>query len=194
MAKTYATLNPSDKDAAITLSGGDLTMTSATNAWRSVRATIGKSSWKWYWEITNTTTLNPYWSRGIWKSGATLANVVGYDINGWWWYNDWSSTLKFNNNSSSSYGSLSSSWDVIWFALDMTAWTLECFKNNVSQGIMYSWLTGTIFPMFSIYGAWPSIVANFGATAMTYTAPSWYNQWLYTGSDNSWMMAFFLWA
>lgn len=44
MAKTYATLNPSDKDAAITLSGGDLTMTSATNAWRSVRATIGKSS------------------------------------------------------------------------------------------------------------------------------------------------------
>lgn len=63
MANTYATLNPSDKDAAITLSGGDLTMSSATNAWRSVRATIGKSSGKWYWEVTNSTTSNSYWVR-----------------------------------------------------------------------------------------------------------------------------------
>lgn len=138
MANTYATLNPSDKDAAITLSGGDLTMSSATNAWRSVRATIGKSSGKWYWEVTNTTSSNPYWVRGIGNSSATLADRVGIDSNGWGWYNDGVSTLKYTNNASSAYGALSSSGDVIGFALDMDAGTLVCYKNNVSQGTMYT--------------------------------------------------------
>ena len=59
---------------------------------------------------------------------------------------------------------------------------------------MYSGLTGTLYPMLVVNSTSATIVANFGATAMTYTAPSGYNQWLYTGSDNSWMLAFFLWA
>lgn len=103
MALTYATLNPSDKDSAITLSGGNLTMSSATNAWRSVRATIGKSGGKWYWEVTNTTSSNPYWVRGIGNSSATLADRVGIDSNGWGWYNDGVSTLKYTNNTPVAY-------------------------------------------------------------------------------------------
>ncbi len=176
---TYATFNPSDKSANITLSGWDLTMSNATNAWSCARATIGKSSWKWYWEITNSTTSNSYWSRGIGKATATLSNHVWFDANAWWWYNDGVSTLKFNNNSSSSYGSLSASGVVIWFALDMDTGTLTCYKNNVSQWVMYSSLSGTFYPQCAVYWAWPTITANFWASTMAYTAPSGYNQWLY---------------
>lgn len=177
--KTYATWNPSDKSADITLSGGNLVMTTSVWAWRAVRSTIGKSSGKWYWEITNTTTLNPYWSRWVANTSATLSNHIGFDANWWGWYNDWSSTLKFNNNVPSSYWVLSSSWDVIGFALDMDAWTLVCYRNNVSQWTIYSWLTGTIYPMCAVYSASPTITANFWATTMAYTAPAGFNQWLY---------------
>lgn len=40
MAITYATWNPSDKHADLTLSGGDLTMSVAIGSWRAARATI----------------------------------------------------------------------------------------------------------------------------------------------------------
>ena len=41
---------------------------------------------------------------------------------------------------------------------------------------MYSGLTGTLYPMLVVNSTSATIVANFGATAMTYTAPSGYNQ------------------
>ena len=192
MAFTYATLNPSDKNANVTLSGGNLTMVTSDASWCAVRATIGVSSGKWYWEITNTTTLNSYWSRWVANSSATLSNHCGFDINGWGWYNDWSSTLKFNNNTPSAYWALSSSGDVIGFALDMGAGTIICYKNNVSQWTMYTGLTGTLYPMLVVNSTSPTIVANFGATTMAYTAPSGYNQGLYTWTaDNSWLFQFF---
>jgi hypothetical protein len=47
----FAIWNKADKEANITLSNGDLTATSGTTFWRNVRATIGVSTGKWYWEI-----------------------------------------------------------------------------------------------------------------------------------------------
>lgn len=188
----FATFNPSDKDANVSLSWGNLTMTTSSATWWCSRSTIWVSSWKWYWEITNTTTLNQYWSRWVANLSAWLSNHVGSDINWWWWYNDGSSTLKFNNNTPLVYGALSSSGDVIGFALDMNAGTLICYKNNVSQGTMYTGLTGTLYPMCAVNSTSPTITANFWASPMTYTAPSWYNQWLYTGNiTNSNFLMFF---
>lgn len=51
---TYATWNPADKSADITLSLGNLKATQTTSSWDSVRSTIGKTSGKWYWEYTMT--------------------------------------------------------------------------------------------------------------------------------------------
>lgn len=178
--RTYATWNPSDKSANITLSWGDLTATNTVSNRRSVRSTLGKSSGKRYREVTNSTSLDPYWVRWVWKSTASLTNFVWIDVNWWGWYNDWWSTLRYNNNSPIAYWALSSSWDVIGFALDMTAWTLEAYKNNVSQWVMYTWLSGTLYPMISLYWTSPTMTANFWATTMTYTAPTWYNQWFYS--------------
>lgn len=42
MALTYATWNPSDKGAALTLSGGNLTVTKTTAGAELVRSTISK--------------------------------------------------------------------------------------------------------------------------------------------------------
>lgn len=50
-----ATWNPADKTAGFTLSGGDLTASDGgSSSYENVRATEGKSSGKYYWEITVT--------------------------------------------------------------------------------------------------------------------------------------------
>lgn len=54
-AKVYATWNPSDKDADVTLSGGNLVATCAAGQLGSARATIALTSGQWYWETTYTT-------------------------------------------------------------------------------------------------------------------------------------------
>lgn len=146
---TFAVVSTTDKAPEITVSGN--TISSSTNLWKSVRGTIGKSSGKWYWEVKNSTTSNSYWVRGIGKSTATLTDRVGIDENGFAWYNDGSSSLRYTGNSPVNYGSLANSGDIIGFALDMDAGTLTAYKNGVSQGIMYSGLVGTYYPMFSLY-------------------------------------------
>jgi hypothetical protein len=39
-------------DASITLSGGNLTATGSTAAWKNAFATVSKSSGKFYWEVS----------------------------------------------------------------------------------------------------------------------------------------------
>lgn len=173
---TYATFNASDKDASITLSWWNLIAKSSVNAWRSVRWTISKSSWKWYWEYKLTTRVD--FVAWIAKSTANLRTFIWWDANGWGYSaRSWN---KFYNWSWSSYGAIVNTWDIVWVALDMDNWTITFYKNNVSQWIAFSWLTGSIFAWISLYWAsWVVCTANFWATAMTYTAPTWYNQGLY---------------
>lgn len=173
---TYATLNPSDKSADISLSWGDLVATNATAWWDSVRSTISKSSWKWYWECKLTSTAGWNVLIWIWKSWASLNNFVWSDANGWWWYN---SSSKFNSGSSYAYWT----WtfvtnDVIWVAMDLDAGTIDFYKNNTWAWTAYTWLTWPMFAMISALSS--NITCNFWATTMEYTAPSWYNQWLYS--------------
>lgn len=52
---TYTKWNSADKDADITLSGGDLTTSVIGGGTGGVRSLIGKSSGKWYWEYYMTT-------------------------------------------------------------------------------------------------------------------------------------------
>lgn len=79
MAITYATWNPADKGANITLSGGNLTATTSAFAWDAVRTTISKSTGKWYFEMS--ITANNLGFSGIGKSTATLASYLGSDAN-----------------------------------------------------------------------------------------------------------------
>lgn len=168
----FATISQTDKDPSITVVWNTISTTSSS--WKSVRATIGKSSGKWYWEVQNNTTNNKYWMRGIGKATAPLNTHIWTDINGYSWYNDWTSVLKFNNWSSAPYGNLSNNGDIIGFALDMDSGTLTAYKNGVSQGVMYSGLSGILYPMFSLSTTSPTMTVNFGTTPFAYPV-SWFN-------------------
>lgn len=174
-AVTYATLNPADKDAGITLSGGDLTAAGAT----SVRATISKSSGKWYWEVTQNAITTFGGLFGIAKSTESLASYVGNGPNGYGYYAN--TGAKYNSSSPVAYGSGFTTGDVIGIAWDADAGTIEFYKNNVSQGVAYTGLSGAFFPAVSGAAAGSSTcTVNFGATAFVYTPPSGFNSGVYT--------------
>lgn len=167
-ALVYATLNPADKSSLITLSNGDLTASHNDGNYHCARATVSKAAGKWYWEVT-IGTMGAYAIVGIMKAAAALDSYMGFDANGWSY---WSDARKFNNGSQSAYGASFTAGDVIGVALDIDAGTLTMYKNNVSQGVMYTGLTGTFFPAICLAGFSANLTVNFGATPFTYTPPA----------------------
>lgn len=169
------TWNPADKSAAVTLSGGNLAASATTGSLNnaSVRGTVGKNTGKWYWEYT-ITTFDPF-------SGTMLVGV---------------SNLSFPINTTAGVGTTSDSWawssfggaihggatvgnggqythgDVIGFALDMNAGTLTLYINGSATGIVFTGLTGVIYPTVSMAITAITVTANFGATAFAFTAPT----------------------
>lgn len=174
---TYATWNPNDKDVSITLSGGDLTASSSSGLWKSVRSTIGKSSGKWYWEYKITTATTIVMS-AIANINALVTKGFFEDTNAWGYYSQ--TGLKYTNSGAAAYGTTYSTNDIIGLALDMDAGTITFYKNNVSQGIAFSGLTGAIYAGTSMSSTSITVVANFGATALVYAPPPGFNAGLYT--------------
>jgi hypothetical protein len=182
-ALTYATLNPADKHANITLSNGDLTCTSAVAGYTAVRATQGKSTGKWYWEI-HADNLTAGILVGIGNGSMTLNNYVGGDANGIG-YNSFNGN-KYNSTNAT-YGSSWSTGNTIGIALDMTNGRIFFSVNGTWQnsgdpvagtGFAYSGLTGTMYPACSAYNG-TILTANFGATAFSYTPPTGYASGVY---------------
>jgi hypothetical protein len=131
-------------------------------------STFGVSSGKWYWEAI---TENGSGSvSGIHKTQPTgYAQIVGYnEPNGYGYSGDGN---KLNNNTGTAYGATYTTGDVIGIALDMDAGTLTFYKNNTSQGVAFSGLSGTFMPAFSAAGP-TSCNANFGQQGFVYTPPS----------------------
>lgn len=174
VAKVYATWNPSDKSSNITLSNGNLTCDMSANLSGSVRATLGKSSGKWYWECTPTHTSN--WI-GIANSSASLTDEFAASTDGWAYRN----TGVKSKNGDTAYGASYTTSDVIGIALDMDGGTITFYKNNASQGVAFTGLTGTMYPAWGIHTSTnlKGVIANFGATALTYTPPAGYNAGVY---------------
>lgn len=191
---TFATWNPSDKEANIVLSWGDLIARSNNTLWRNVRSTIWKSSWKWYWEVTTTLWLLETMvsigttSATLWWSGALFpwsdAFSYGYYGNGW---------SKFNNNSWVAYGAWFTTNDVIWVALDMDSGTLTFYKNGSSQWTAFTWLSGTFYAMVGLDSLNQTVTANFWASTFASSVPSGFNPGLTDVplTSNKWFFNFF---
>ncbi|MFZ2306845.1 MAG: SPRY domain-containing protein [Rhodoferax sp.] len=167
-AVTFATWSTTDKGSSVSLSGGNLTATQTSTA-GMVRATVGKSSGKWYWEIKPTSTQN---NVGVAKATASLSNYVGGDANGWGLYS--ADGKVYNNNAGGPPYTTYGNGDTLGFALDMDAGTLTLYKNGSLIGVIVTGLTGTIYPAWGNAGSADSCVANFGAAAFDYTPPSGY--------------------
>ena len=164
-AANYCVLNP--LDTGMSISGGNLnSSSSSTNTIN--RSTIGVSSGKWYWEVTQLSANEIL--VGIANASASLTAYLGSNANGWG-YNS-ANGSKYNNGSGVAYGATYTTNDVIGVALDMDAGTLTFYKNNTTQGQAYSGLTGTIFPSISAGTTSTSLAVNFGQRPFTYTPPS----------------------
>jgi hypothetical protein len=169
-AANYCVLNPLDKNtSSITISNGNLQYaTTSTNF--GVRATVGVSSGKWYWEANITTKTNEIiigianaaW--GLTYVGSTSGSY-GYGASG----------AKYNNTTANSYGASFTTGDVIGVALDLDAGTLMFYKNNSSQGTAYSSISGTFFPACSGQTS-DTVNVNFGQRPFAYTPPTGFNR------------------
>lgn len=134
------TWNPADKDASITLSGGDLIATgTASNAWRGVRGTTSNvTSGKWYFEVKvrlNTGLGN--FLIGIGNASAVTNNYFSVNANG----ASWQSNGNFGTNNSFTGGACpvfdeySNTWRTIRSDVSHNGghWYVEVLINALSS-------------------------------------------------------------
>ena len=162
----YCTLNPLNISLNASLSNGNLQ--SVSGGVGGVNGTIFVSSGKWYWE----TTLDA--STGFAITGIGEVSSIyypGYSANSYAYY---TSGVKYNNDTSSSYGASWGLGDIIGVALDLDAGTLTFYKNGVSQGTAFSSLSGTFAPRVGNGASSTSVTwtLNAGQRPFAYTAPS----------------------
>ena len=181
--------DPNTKAAEITLSNGNLTAWGSNSGpWRSVRATGGWTSGKWYWEIF--IDLDPGVSShmvGIGHDDMILTNFPGagtdsvgyYEHTGEMWY----------AGGGTAYGDTYTTNDIIGVALDLDNGKVFFSKNGVWQNSGDP-VAGTnpAKTITASEGWWPyhgfnlntaQITANFGASAFTYTVPTGYSSYSY---------------
>lgn len=172
----YATWNPLDKGAKVTLSNNNLTA-SYGGGKGTVRSTIGKLSGKWYWEVKLTNAGNQF--IGVANPSASLTNTLGFDTKGWSIVVD--DGARFNGGNQGLWGPSFVTGDVVGVALDIDGKKINLYKNGSYLGTMFTNLSGTM------YAAWGgeysgSGTANFGATSFSYGVPAGYNPGLYGAS------------
>lgn len=172
---TYATWNPADKNANVTLTGGNLNTSNGLGE-SGVRATIGKTSGKWYWEVVKTTSGETNY--GIATLSATLGKYVGFDANAVG-YDSSDGKLWKNNVAVGSGGATATTGDVIGIALDQDAGTVKFYKNGTLQYTYTHGLSGAVYPIVSDFQTGQGETANFGATTFAQSVPSGYNSGLF---------------
>lgn len=164
------TWNPLDKGANVALSNNN--MTAVTTSTNSARATVGKSSGKWYWEIA--ANVVGYIITGVQDAVASLSQCPGQNVDGWGYYE---TGQKYNNNNLVAYGATFALNDIIGVALDCDNHTLTFYRNGISQGVAFTNLPASTL-LFPAIGAGGSLsctgTANFGSTLLTYPIPTGY--------------------
>lgn len=169
------TWNPSDKAAAVTLSGGDLTATSDPSApnYAGVRGTVSKSAGQWAFEVTlGTIGGNNADYVGIATSSQSLTAFPDLSANAWVYRRD---GFIFSAAGGVAVASATSG-DVIGVFFDGDANTVAFFKNGVLLG-GFSSITGTVYPFYSgwdLFGGTPGsqVTANFaGPFTYNYDMP-----------------------
>ncbi|PIH56945.1 SPRY domain-containing protein [Paenibacillus sp. LK1] len=164
------TLNPNDMGSGNTLSNGNLTVSSTSYG---VRATHGKTSGKWYWEVSLISGTDLRFALGISNKSYSFTSIVTTSPN---WRSFGGNGYRYPENSS--YGTGLAVGDVIGVALDLDNGKLEFYKNGVSMGISHTDVKelGEVYPTMGALIASNStarvVTFNFGATPFAYKMPS----------------------
>jgi hypothetical protein len=153
-ALAQATWSPSVKNANITLSLGDTTATGGSVANHlAVRATVGKSSGKWFYECGPTIASNPAFI-GLSLSALTTTNgaYLGVDATGIGYYEDNGFIYPFGGTPVA-FGATWTNTDRMGVLADLDSLQLIFWKNGVQQGAAQSLPAGTYYPACSVYGS-----------------------------------------
>lgn len=164
----YAVMNPLNQAGTATPTLANLRVTQSTN-FAQVASSIGVSSGKWYYEHT-ITAVGGENSVGI-GTAPLSTGIVGVGSQQYGYY---SNGNKYNNNTGSAYGSSFTTGDVIGVAYDADAGSLTFYKNNVSQGVAFTSITGTMFALAATRTTGGNNISdfNFGQRSFAYTPPS----------------------
>ena len=81
----FCVVNSLSDVSDIVLSNGNLTLTSTTDSWPTVRGTMGVSSGKWYYEVisTDTTRWGAGWATSEFQKGSTFSDSISDAILGY---------------------------------------------------------------------------------------------------------------
>lgn len=162
------TLNSNDMSSTNLLSNGDLTCTNEV-AKSGVRATHGKISGKWYWEVKLD---NGGLSLFIGISNKLFPITSASTSNTNWRAYNGANGAKYPG--ATSYGTSLTVGDIIGIALDLDNDILEFYRNGESMGVsdIYLKQLGEVFPTLVFWqNVHTTITFNFGATPFSYPIP-----------------------
>ena len=165
---TYTTLNPADKSASITLSGGNLIATggAAAGLVRTVKP-IGATEHK-YWECT--------------VGAGSLGNLFFGTCNGSASVNDWpgnsangisyiaSGSVYQGGAVIAAFGAYTNG-DVIGWESDRNAGNFSIYLNGVLQGTLAGYGGVAIYPCYGMVASTAPCTYNFGPS-MAYSIPA----------------------
>jgi hypothetical protein len=179
----FTTFDPLNTSTYLTLSNGNLTASTnqVNQTDNSTISAVGKSSGKWYCELTVTAHIGgfsgDYEIVGISKTFpadnvaiGSVAGQVGYiSVNG----------HLLIANVGSAYANVYVLSDVVSVVLDMNAGTLRYWVNGIDQGQAATGLTGTYFIAVDCLAGTliTAITANFGTSAWAYAPPAGFIGW-----------------
>ncbi|WP_342561187.1 SPRY domain-containing protein [Paenibacillus sp. FSL R7-0345] len=160
----------------VTWTNGALSRT-LTNGGEADKASIGKTSGKWYWEVTVQDSSNPTNTIsliGIAGEGTTITKL-SHDV--YYGPGQLVSSSDGVDSTRVPYGASFGNNDVIGVALDLDNDTIMWYKNGVPQGannVKPSSLIGSVVSPYIYNGTstTKTLTANFGATEFKYAIPT----------------------
>lgn len=178
------TWNPADKTANAVLSNANLTLGANASSDQGGRATLGRSTGKYYFEDT-IGTLGGFAAIGISDALTNLASIFFGATSQAWAY--WSNARVYNNGAFVAAPAFTTG-DVLSVAVDLTGNKIWFARNgtyvsgNPSTGTSpsYSNLTPgtTYFPTGGTEDTSTTVnTANFGATAFSFAIPTGFTAW-----------------
>lgn len=185
------TWDPAHTNSALTLSGGNLTITETGGNDAGAVATLGQSSGLWYWEVLSVAQSGAGDSNSVVALGDTTYRATGgtgpdspgKTIHALGYYN--SGKIYYNGGVIATYDAfvIGNVVRVAWNATTQRLWIAVAGGNwnasgaaNPATGVggldVSAYLSGTLYPGagYALISA-GSCTANFGHTAFTYSVP-----------------------
>jgi Divergent InlB B-repeat domain len=202
VSATFTAIIPTRWDASwsppgVVYSNGDLSISGAAVNVKNARTISGKSSGKWYWEVTATGGDGTTNAGGIGIGESIMPNnsyvgsvasgsSFGYGAANSVFYTTWANVIVSGTPPA---GSAVKAGIVYTFALDMNTGTFWAGQDgtwynagNPGAGLnaVLSKLTGTVYPAVTFYAnSINSFTANFGASPFKFAVPGGFNPGFY---------------